>query len=141
MDTTILRADLRRDEGVKAVPYRDTEGNWTIGVGHNLDNEGLCSAAINAQLDYDIHTKALLPLDEQLPWWRRHPEPVQRAMANLCFNLGITKLLTFRTTISLIQSRQYEKAATNLLKTLYARQVGARAQRIAQLLRDGIAAA
>ena len=31
----LLEADLRRDEGARSVPYRDTQGNWTNGVGHD----------------------------------------------------------------------------------------------------------
>jgi lysozyme len=138
MDILKLTTELKRDEGVRDKPYLDTEGHLTIGVGHNLDAEGLCDAAITAQLKYDIDTKAIVPLDIHLPWWRLHPEPVQRALANLCFNLGIQSLLKFTTTLNLIQSRKYEQAARNLLKTLYAKQVGQRAQRVAQLLRDGI---
>lgn len=32
--------DLERDEGVRIKPYQDTEGIWTWGVGHNLQEHG-----------------------------------------------------------------------------------------------------
>lgn len=131
-----LVKDLVRDEGFSPTPYRDSQGYLTIGVGHNLDAEGLCNEAIKCQLDYDIHTKAVAPLDTYLPWWRSQPQSVQLAMANLCFNLGIGKLLQFKTTLSLIQSGKYAQAGTNLMQTLYAKQVGQRAVRVAELIKS-----
>jgi lysozyme len=130
-----LRSDLKRDEGRRALPYRDSLGYLTIGYGHNLDAEGLCEAALSAQLDYDIETKAIAPLDRNLPWWRSQPEGVQRVLANLMFNLGPAKLLKFKQTLRFIEARQYKSAADSLLKSLYAKQVGQRAIRLAEILR------
>lgn len=133
---SLVETDLRRDEGVRSKPYRDTEGYLTIGVGHNLDAEGLCPAAINAQLAFDIRTKALDPLDKHLPWWRQKPEGVQRALINLMFNMGPGTLLQFVHTLSSIEKGDYPKAAAQLLQSKYAKQVGARAERVAAWLRD-----
>ena len=35
-DQTLL-SQVAADEGIKATPYRDTRGNWTGGIGHNLE--------------------------------------------------------------------------------------------------------
>lgn len=137
MITSSLAKDLERDEGRRSKPYKDTEGFLTIGVGHNLDSEGLCKEAIDAQLDYDIRTKATDPLDRYLSWWREHPEGVQRALGNLCFNLGIAGLLKFKDTLSLIRAREYKLAAAQLLtNTRYHQQIGQRLDRIAELIRN-----
>lgn len=134
---TSLQTDLERDEGRRSKPYRDTEGFLTIGVGHNLDAEGLCEEAIDAQLAYDIRTKILEPLDRHLAWWREHPEGVQRALGNLCFNLGISGLLKFKDTLSLIKAREYKLAAAQLLTNKrYHAQIGKRLDRIAELIRN-----
>src|SRR6185312_8317915 len=53
-----LAALLRRHEGVRASPYRDVEGNLTIGVGHNLDCVPLSARAIDLILDDDIQAVA-----------------------------------------------------------------------------------
>ena len=134
MSTTLLsivESDLRRHEGVRSKPYKDTEGFLTIGVGHNLEAEGLCPAAIEAQLTYDIQTKALDPLHRCLPWWKDQPVQVRRALINLCFNLGINGLLKFVHTLPLIEKGHYREAAALLLQSRYAKQVGQRAREVA----------
>ena len=133
---SIVEKDLRRDEGVRSKPYRDTEGFLTIGVGHNLDAEGLCPDAIQAQLAYDIRTKGLEPLDRYLPWWKDHPIAVQRVLINLMFNMGPKTLLGFHNTLAFIKKGDYSRAASHLLQSKYADQVGARAERLASLLRE-----
>lgn len=129
-----LTQDLIRDEGIKSKAYRDTAGHLTIGVGHNLDAEGLCLAAISAQLDYDIHSKAIAPLDQHCPWWRSLPEPAQRVLANLCFNMGWAGLSQFTKTLTALEQSDFKKAAACLRASLYARQVGQRAERLAMAL-------
>lgn len=129
-----LAAQLRVDEGVRSKPYRDTEGYLTIGCGHNLDAEGLCHDAIEAQLQFDIRTKAVEPLDKFIPAWKTYPESVQLALGNLMFNMGPKTLLGFHQTLSLIEKGHYREAAAQLLRTKYAKQVGQRAIRVAALL-------
>jgi lysozyme len=130
-----IESDLIRDEGLRSRPYRDTEGFLTIGVGHNLDAEGLCRAAIMVQLAYDIRTKATDPLDRALPWWTSQPTPVRRFLANLAFNLGINGLLKWTATLALIEKGDYREAAAQFRSNRrYFTQVGPRAERLAALL-------
>lgn len=128
-----LIADLKRDEGRRDKPYKDTRGFTTIGYGHNLDAEGLCEAALTAQLEHDI-AGAIGALDRALPWWTDLPEPAQRVLVNLCFNMGIRTLMTFRQTLRYLQARQFRAAARALMESAYARQVGARAERLRAIL-------
>lgn len=129
----LLKADLKRDEGRRDRPYRDTRGILTVGYGHNLEAAPLCEEAISAQLDYDLHTH-LQDLDATLPWWRDQPEAVQRVLGNLGFNLGVGKLVMFKLTLKAIKEGRYADAATQLRSSLYAKQVGQRAERLAILL-------
>lgn len=134
---SLLKADLERDEDRRSRPYRDTRGKLTIGVGHNLDAEGLCPAAIDAQLEYDLETKVFNQLDRHLEWSRNAPESVQRGLANLCFNLGIGGLLEFRETLRLLEAGRYKEAADQLLTNhRYHKQIGKRLDRIADLWRS-----
>jgi lysozyme len=133
---SLLMQELERDEGRRSKPYRDTEGYLTIGVGHNLDAEGLCEEAINAQLEFDIQRKAIEPVARYCPWAATAPADVQRGLWNLCFNLGITGLLKFKITLGHLQAGRYQQAADALLMSKYAKQVGQRANRIADLWRS-----
>lgn len=134
---TQLENDLKRDEGKRSCPYKDTTGHLTIGYGHNLDAEGLCEVAMLVQLKHDIHTKALAPLDSEYPWWRSTPDSVQRGMANLMFNMGPAVLSQFVATLDHLKAGRYDEAAEQLVRSRYASQVGQRAYRIAQLFRQG----
>lgn len=105
-------------------------------MGHNLDAEGLCPEAIQAQLAHDI-AKVTSALDRSLPDWRGHPPEVQRVLINLGFNLGVPGLLRFRTTLALINAGQYADAADSLLSNKrFHKQVGERLDRLAKLLRS-----
>ena len=37
----LLIAELRRDEGVRYSPYKDSKGILTVGVGHNIEASAL----------------------------------------------------------------------------------------------------
>ena len=65
-------------------------------------------------------------------------DPVrQRALINLTFNIGIEAVLGFHKMLSALIQQDYETAAKELLFSRYAVQVGARATRLAHMLRTG----
>lgn len=136
MDRSLLTKELERDEGLRTKPYVDTVGKTTIGVGRNLTDRGISSDEAYYLLDSDI-TLVIADLNRSLPWWSTLTDPRQRVLANMCFNMGIGGLLTFTNTLSLIKSGAYEAAATEMLKSKWATQVGARADRLAEMMRIG----
>lgn len=129
-----LKKDLERDEDRIRLPYEDTVGKITIGVGHNLSDNGLPDHIIDLLLDYDID-EVFKGLDRLIPWWRERPEKVQLFLANLCFNLGLDGLRKWKQTLKLIEAKQYKSAAAQFrTNKRYFRQVGDRAERLAKLL-------
>ena len=66
-------------------------------------------------------------LDRHLAIWRSYPIEAQYVFIDLCFNLGIHTLLSFRKTLAFCELGEWEKAAAELLNSKYARQVGRRA--------------
>jgi lysozyme len=85
-------------------------------------------------LEQDImeHVAALC---QALPWYERLDEPRQRALCNMCFNLGINGLLGFKNTLALLERGEYEKAAANFAMSKWAKQVGPRATRIIAVIK------
>lgn len=134
-----LLDDLVRDEcrngQPELKPYYDTATppRITIGIGHNLTDKGLSKAAVYFIYHEDIE-EVFGALDHSLKWWRNLNEDRQRVLANMCFNLGISKLLTFKGTLVLIQTGHYVDAAKHMMNSLWARQVGPRAERLADLM-------
>ncbi|WP_425273781.1 glycoside hydrolase family protein [Paraburkholderia unamae] len=133
-----LIAELSRDEGRKLKPYVDTVGKTSIGVGRNLSDVGISDAECDAMLENDV-TRTVAWLDRNLSWWRNLDAVRQRVIINMAFNMG-GGLLTFVNTLAAMQRGDYAAAASGMLASKWATQVGARAQRLAQMMRTGAAA-
>jgi lysozyme len=131
------RDDLRLDEGRRLKAYRDSMGITTIGYGRNLETNGISDAEAELLLTNDM-TRAAADLDRLLGWWRAKPPRVQRVLWNLCFNMGIVKLLTFSTFLLLLKSDDIDGASDDLERTLWFKQVGQRGPRMVQRLQGVI---
>ena len=130
-----IETDLMRDEGLRQKPYRDTVGKLTIGYGRNLDDVGISESEAFILLRNDIQT-ARTDLDHALPWWKGFPEPSQRGLINMCFNLGLPRLLGFKRMLKALEASNGALAAMECLDSKWSRQVGERARRIATLYRN-----
>lgn len=139
-----LVVELRRDEGVRYVPYADTKDIPTTGVGHNLQASPLPAGwtypltddQVNQLLMSDL-ANVFSDLNRDLPWWTDLNDVRQRVIANMMFNLGSNKLLGFKNTLAAMRQGRYDDAAAGMLNSAWASQVGARAQRLAQMMRSG----
>jgi lysozyme len=129
-----LRAQLARDEGRRNRPYTDSVGKLTIGIGHNLTDNGLSDAAVDFVFDEDLAI-VFVELDQYLPWWREMDEPRQAVLTNMCFNMGIKVLLTFEHTLAAMQRGDYQAAADEMANSKWAEQVGPRATRLITMMR------
>ena len=129
-----VEQDLIRDEGMVLRPYSDSVGKMTIGIGRNLDDRGITEAEARYLARSDI-LGAVADLDRNVPWWRGLAEPRQRALVNMCFNVGWPRLSSFARMWAALEAGDYETAADEALDSKWARQVGARAERIAALIR------
>ena len=56
----------------------------------------------------------------------------------MCFNMGIDTLLEFKNTLSFMQAGDYNSAANGMLSSLWAKQVGLRADNLAVMMRTGV---
>lgn len=135
MDQIQLIDDLILDEGMELKPYVDTVGKTTLGIGRNLDDNGITEAEARYLLGNDIHA-ITMELDARYGWWRNLKEPAQRALANMAFNMGLPRLSGFKNMLSALEEHDYERAATECLDSRWAAQVGARSQRIADMYRS-----
>lgn len=131
-----LSNQLATDEGIRLKPYKDTVGKTTIGVGRNLDDVGISRQEAMGLLANDIATVVAM-LDHNLPWWSQMSDRRQQVLANMAFNVGITRLLGFRNMLAAMQVGHWDEAAAEMLDSLWAKQVGARAQRLAYMMRNG----
>ncbi len=123
-------------EGLRLKPYRDTRGKLTIGVGRNLDDVGITEEEAIYLLKNDIK-RVLDFLKERLPYWNGLTETRKMALVDMCFNLGPGGFLSFKRMLAALERGDYEQAAREMLDSRWARQVGRRAEELAEMMREG----
>jgi len=84
-----------RHEGLKLLPYECTAGKVTLGVGRNIEDRGISKETAMQMLDEDIEL-CLNELMERLDYFENLPTEVQETLVNLCFNMGISRLMKFQ---------------------------------------------
>jgi lysozyme len=139
--STKLRERLIRSEGWKNKMYTDTVGKVTIGVGFNLTDVGLLDEEINFILDNRIRlVKEFLKTTS----FYKELDPVrQGVIEDMCFNLGPEPFDNdgFKDwpvfTLQLTR-KDYRGAAANMRATLWAKQVGPRAVKLARIMETGV---
>jgi lysozyme len=136
MNFDLIYQELTRDEGRQLKMYSDSLGIQTIGIGHNLRDKPISERACRTIFDDDLND-SLEDLDKSLAWWRNLSEVRQRVLVNMCFNLGIHGLLEFRNMLNAALHGDFKTAAKEMLDSKWAKQVGARADRLARMMEEG----
>jgi lysozyme len=135
-DLAQLLADLKRDEGLRLKPYRDSVGKLTIGYGRNLDGVGISEDEAGVLLANDI-ARATLGVEGQLPWAATLDPLRRRVLVEMAFNMGIEGLLTFQNTLRAIREARWGDASDGLLTSLADHQEPARVGRWATAIKTG----
>lgn len=136
-----LRERVKRHEGTGPVkggrfyPYTDTTGHITIGWGRNLTGKGISTATAEALLDEDLDDAVAGAAS--FPWFARLDAVRQEVVAEMVFNLGLPKFQQFKATMAAIAAGDYHKASEQMLKSLWAKQVGQRARTLARMMKEG----
>jgi lysozyme len=132
----ILMEDLRSDEGVRQFPYRCSAGKLTIGVGWNLEDNGLPDDIIN-----DLLCRSILSSVEDVaviyPDAEDLGEVRYRVLLNMAFNLGRARLAGFKKMWLAIAIGDFDKASEEMLDSKWANDVGNRAVRLAKEMKFG----
>lgn len=138
-------------EGLRLQPYRCSKGKLTIGVGRCLDTNPLtveeekvvgdwqhgisrCSAIYLLRNDIK---KTYTALKKQLDFFQNLDGERQYALIDMAFNLGINGVLKFRKMLNALKRHDYKTAAKECLASEYAKDVGTRAKRIADVIASG----
>lgn len=140
MNYVDMELDLIRDEGVRLRVYRCTAGHKTIGVGHKLTPREIQSDMTTISLE-----QAGLLLRQDIGFalsgcygiygrWAfdGFSEPRQRALVNMCFQLGAAGLADFKRMNAAIMRGDWATAHKEALNSKWAKSDSpARAKRVA----------
>tara|TARA_R100001460_G_scaffold31259_3_gene61554 strand:+ start:5736 stop:6179 length:444 start_codon:yes stop_codon:yes gene_type:complete len=144
MNTEQLRIELESDEGCIHEVYLDHLGYPTFGIGHlirDTDPEYGCDVGekINEERvaeafedDVQITYNDCLRL---YPDFDMLPDEVQLIIANMMFNLGATRMGKFVGMKSGVDARDWQKAADEMVDSLWYKQVTNRANRLVNRMR------
>lgn len=135
-----VHKDLRRHEGCRLKPYKDTEGVWTIGYGHTGKDIHSATPAISMEqaskwLAEDI-TEAIAVAKTIAPVYRELDSVRKAVLINMAFNLGY-RLKGFKKFLAALEVRDYSRAALEMLDSKWARQVKGRATELSARMSSG----
>jgi len=134
-----LREMLKRHEGVKSHAYTCSAGKITVGVGRNIDQDGglgLSDDEIDYLLDNDI-IRCIKELNSVFTWFNQLDSVRSDAVIDICFNIGLPRLVLFRNALAAMKEGDYETAADEFYDSRWAKQVGNRAIEICEMIRSG----
>jgi lysozyme len=131
----VLKNMLVQEEGYSQFPYRDTEGVLTLGIGRNLESNGVSMSESLFMLDNDVND-AIAILNKQLSCFNRLDRVRQIILIDMVFNLK-NRLFGFVNTLAAIERGDYKLAAQEMLNSKWAKQVGRRAVRLSKMMETG----
>lgn len=123
-----------KHEGFLLKPYKCPAGKLTIGVGRNLEDVGITRDEALFLLKNDLdrcHQECL----RSFMWYGELDNARQGVIQEMCFNLGLARLKTFKKMLLACEMGNYELAAREMLSSLWARQVGKRAETLADIMK------
>jgi lysozyme len=137
---TELTKQLRRDEGEVLSAYADHLGYLTIGVGRMIDKRkgGGITAEESAYLLSNDIDKRQAELLRRAPWMAQLDPARFGVMLNMAFQMGVDGLLGFKNTLSMVKAGDYAGAAAGMLRSKWATQTPARAQRLSTQMKSGV---
>ena len=134
---------IKEEEGSKMqdgkhIPYRCSENKLTICYGLLIDPDvpgaGITEAQAMMLLETTVN-QFLVELRNNLPWYGDQPEDIQVAIANMAYQLGVPKLLTFKKTLDHIENGRYSMASAECKNSKWFQQTPNRCQRVSDVFK------
>ena len=130
-----LIEQLKRHEGFRSKPYKDTVGKLTIGYGRNIEDVGISVQEAETLLLNDIEW-AVEECAQLFLNWPELPDDVQVVLANMCFNLGKVRLGRFIKMRMAIADKDFVRAAEEMKDSKWYTQVGRRSVELVEMMRS-----
>ena len=145
MNVEQLREQLKIDEGCVYEIYNDHLGYPTFGIGHLVrESDPENGSPIGTKVSEDRVADAfdddigivLSDCNKLYPDFEDLPEEAQQIIANMMFNLGRPRLSKFVGMKRGVDAKDWDSAADEMVDSRWYRQVGARADRLVNRMRE-----
>lgn len=150
---------LRFDEGLKLSVYKDTEGFWTVGIGHLLTKNPSKEVAIQEldklvgrktggvimqneaekifASDVSVAEKGILGNSVLAPVYKSLDDERKKALINMVFQMGVLGVAGFKNSMRLLLDKKWNDAAVNLKQSKWYKQTTNRATRVISVFEKG----
>ena len=145
IDVDQLKETLKVDEGVVYEIYNDHLGYPTFGIGHLvLESDPEHGQAVGTPVSeervdecFEKDVESVISDCKKLhDGWDGYPEEVKQIVANMMFNMGLTRLSKFKKHNSALQSGDWKTAAVEGRDSRWYKQVTNRAERLMERLEN-----
>ena len=136
MDLHALEEHLVWAEGERLDLYKDSVGIYTIGVGHNIQEKGVSHAVSRLMLKEDI--QSVVDDCRTLAYWHDLGSVRQLIVADMVFNLGLSRFLKFINLNGALAIGDYVLAGAEMKDSTWYTQVGRRAVKLRDAMITGV---
>jgi len=135
---------IKKHEGVRTRPYKDSLGLWTVGVGHLIGDGKTLPPEYNREFsidevnnifdkDFEHHQKAA----EKIPGYNKLNDTGKGALIDLTFNMGPAWYKKWPNFTKQLEAGNVEGAASSLESSKWYGQVGRRGPEIVSMIKQG----
>ena len=145
MNIEKLREELEIDEGCKYEIYLDHLGYPTFGIGHLITDDypeygwevgaSIDTVRVHEAFESDIEG-VLSDCSKLYSDFGDLPEEAQRVIANMMFNMGLTRLSKFKGMKRGVDAKNWNQAADEMVDSRWYHQVTNRANRLVERMRN-----
>ena len=128
----MVTESIKRHEGFRGMPYKDTLGNWTIGYGTRLP---ISEEEAELLLRHRLGNMAA-ELRTKVQFFDDLPETIQTVLLDMLYNLGINRLMTFNRMWEAVEKRDWQKMAEEMKDSLWYQQVGDRSKELVRKVEE-----
>lgn len=125
-----------KNEGFVAIPYIDSLGNETIGIGWCLN-----TTPMTLDEAMFINKSQLLRVEKEVAdnihFYYGLNNVRKCVLIDMAFNMGINGLMGFKKFLDHLSKGEWDLASQEMLNSLWAKQVGNRAERLVQMIENG----
>tara|TARA_R100000231_G_C5313155_1_gene161065 strand:+ start:523 stop:987 length:465 start_codon:yes stop_codon:yes gene_type:complete len=145
IDIDQLKETLKIDEGVVYEIYNDHLGYPTFGIGHLvLESDPEHGAAVGTPVSedrvdecFEKDVESVISDCKKLhEGWEDYPQEVKQIVANMMFNMGLTRLSGFKKHNAALVDNDWKTAAVEGRDSKWYRQVTNRAERLMERLEN-----
>ena len=121
-------------EGLKLKPYKCSANKLTIGIGRNLEDNGITEEEARFMFENDL-AKCIKDLHVVFPnQFQTFPEPIQKVLMDMRFQLGPGRFRGFKKMIRAVEQGDLQEMIVQMKNSQWYRQVPNRANDLIKLV-------